>query len=113
MRMLTLGLIAGLAFMPATGFADSSKSKKEMVVTFSIKDYAAWRPVFDSAAADRAQKGVSAGVVYRNADSPNDLLVVFDIANKKNARAWMTSPDVRAAWEKGGVVGTPGYQFTD
>ena len=113
MRMLTLGLAIGLACLPAATFADQAKSKKEMIVTFSIADYAAWRPVFDAAAPERAQKGVTGGTVYRNTDTPNNLLVVFDIANKKNAKAWMTSSDVQAAWQKGGVVGTPAYQFTD
>ncbi len=110
MRALSFALILAFASV-SPAFAASSK--KEMIVTFAIQDYAAWRPVFDAAAAERAQKGVTGGTVYRSADNPNELLVVFDVANKKNARAWMTSADVKAAWQKGGVVGTPTYRFTD
>jgi hypothetical protein len=113
MRLLTLALVLGLTCLSAPGFADSSKPKpqREMIVTFSINDYAAWRPVFDAAAADRSKHGVTGGTVYRNADTPNSLLVVFDIANRKSARTWMTSPDVQTAWQKGGVIGTPTYRF--
>jgi len=111
MRIAVLGLALALCLSPAASFADQQKHPPEMIVSFGIKDYDAWRPVFDAAAAEREKAGVGDGQVYRNADRPNDLLVVFDVANEKSGRAWMTSPQVRAAWAKGGVIGTPSYRF--
>jgi hypothetical protein len=110
MHIAFLGLALALSLAPAAAFADQPASPS-MLVTFSIKDYNAWRPVFDAAASERAQDGVGKGQVYRSADKPNDLLVVFDVADEKRARAWMSSVQVRADWEKGGVIGTPSYRF--
>ena len=111
MRIAFLGLALMLSLAPAAAFADQPNASALMIVTFSIKDYNTWRPVFDAAAPDRAQDGVGKGQVYRSADRPNDLLVVFDVADEKRARAWMASVQVRADWEKGGVIGTPSYRF--
>jgi hypothetical protein len=111
MRIAFLGLALALSLAPASAFADQPNASPLMIVTFSIKDYNAWRPVFDAATAERAQDGVSKGQVYRCADRPNDLLVVFEVADEKRARAWMASMQVRADWEKGGVTGTPSYRF--
>jgi hypothetical protein len=113
MRFTMLGLALALWFAPMTGFADQPKASSAMIVTFSIKDYNSWRTVFDAVAPERAKDGVSEGEVYRSADNPSDLLVVFHVANEKRARAWMSSPQVRAAWEKGGVIGTPSYRFVN
>jgi len=91
MRIAFLGLALALSLAPAGAFADQPKASPAMIVTFSIKDYDAWRPVFDAAAPERARDGVDKGQVYRSADRPNDLLVVFDVADEKRARAWMSS----------------------
>lgn len=112
MRIFTCLMAFGLALAPSIAKSQSAAQSLQMIVTFSINDYAAWRPVFDAAAPQRAKFGVTDSRVYRDADSPNNLLVVFDVTNRKNANAWMTSAAVRADWEKGGVIGTPAYRFT-
>jgi len=111
MRRMLLGLALAVALLPVAAFADQ-KSPRTMIVMFSIKDFDAWQPVFNAAAPERAKDGVGAAKVYRNAESPNDLLVVFEVTSEKSGKAWMSSPQVRAAWEKGGVIGTPTYRFT-
>jgi hypothetical protein len=111
MRRMLLGLALAASLLPIAAFADQGKKPRAMIVTFTIKDYESWRPVFKAAASERAKDGVGAAKVYRNADSPNDLLVVFEVTSEKSGRTWMSSPQVRAAWEKGGVIGTPGYRF--
>lgn len=83
------------------------KKPKIMTVQFAVQDYAAWRPVFDQAEPLRAQAGIKNPRLYRSADQPNDLLVIFDVPSKKEGAAWIQSPALREAWSKGGVVGTP------
>ena len=111
MRRMMLGLALALSLLPVAAFADQDKKPRVMIVTFSIKDYDSWRPVFNAAAPERAKDGIGKAQVYRNADQPNDLLVVFEVASEKSGNAWMSSPQVRAAWVKGGVIGTPTYRF--
>ncbi len=116
LRRAVLARAAGLAVVAAVGLlpvAAAAKDKKpeSMAVEFSIKDYAAWRPVFDGAAADRMAAGVSNARVFRDADRPDRMLVIFDVASKQKGTAWMKSATVRADWQKGGVVGEPVYRF--
>jgi len=111
MRSGMIGLALAIWLTPAVGFAQSQTHRSEMIVTFSIKDYDAWRPVFDGAAPARAKAGVGKAQIFRNTDAANDLLVVFDVASKTSGRAWMSSSQVRADWQKGGVIGTPSYRF--
>ena len=86
-----------------------AKDKKPhyMTVQFSISDYAAWRPVFDAAEPMRVTANVKNPRIYRSADKPNDILVIFDIESKKAGRAWIDSPSLRSSWAKGGVIGDP------
>jgi hypothetical protein len=109
-RLSVLVLFIAVCLLPWAAHA-SSVPTATMVVTFSIRDYASWRPVFDAAGAERAKAGVTNGRVYRNADKPNSLLVLFDSASEPQGRAWMNSADVRAAWKRGGVVGEPSFHF--
>jgi hypothetical protein len=100
-------LVAGL--IPSAGWA--AKHTETMVVEFSVKDFAAWRPEFDVAAPARAKVGITNARVFRDADKPEHLLVLFDVANRDKAKAWMTSSAVKVYWQKGGVVGVPSYHF--
>ncbi len=111
MRSVIIGLGLALSLTSASSFAQAPTNRSEMIVTFSIKDYDAWRPVFDGAGPARAKAGVGKAQIFRNADSANDLLVVFDVASQTSGRAWMSSSQVRADWQKGGVIGTPRYRF--
>jgi len=104
---LALSLIA----LPVRGVWATEHHPLAMVVDFSIKDYDAWRPVFDAAAADRAKDGITNARVFRDADHPDHLVVIFDVTSTARATAWMKSATVRSAWQKGGVSGEPTYHF--
>jgi hypothetical protein len=106
-----MALFATLGQSPKAVLGATNASAPAMVVTFVIRDYTSWRPVFDAAGAERAKAGVTNGRVYRNADKRNDLLVVFDVADEAKGRAWMTSAAVKAAWKAGGVIGEPVFRF--
>ncbi len=108
-HFIALGALAAVLLAPLA--ARAADQIQTMVVEFAIKDYAAWRPVFDGADANRAKAGVTNPRVFRNADKPERLLVLFDAASVEQGRAWMTSAQVKADWEKGGVVGVPTVRF--
>lgn len=82
-----------------------------MVVEFTVRDYAAWRPVFDAADPQRVRAGVTAPQVFRDADSPNRMLVLFKVANRTKGDTWMKSETVREAMRKGGVIGEATHRF--
>jgi hypothetical protein len=84
-----------------------------MVIQHRVRDYAAWRPVYDAHQASRIGAGVTNGRVYRKAEDANDLLVLHDVADVAKARAWTQGEDLRTAMQKSGVLGEPAIQFVD
>ena len=83
-----------------------------MVIQHKIRDYDAWRPVYDAHQASRTGAGVTNGRVYRKAEDPNDILVVHDVADLAKARTWTEGEDLRAAMKRSGVVSKPVIYFS-
>lgn len=101
---------------------DSDTTKKAMApamavpfdvvdVRHDVKDYAKWRPVFDADSTNRKAAGGMDLVVGQNADNANSLLVVVKVSDLAKARAMMADPKLKAAMDKGGVIGKPDITF--
>lgn len=111
LRRHVFAALTALALMaPSAGWAKDEKPFT-MVVEFAIKDYAAWRPVFDGAEAQRVTAGVTNPRIYRGADKQEQVLVLFDVASRKQGMDWMRSPKLREDWRTGGVIGVPKHHF--
>lgn len=84
-----------------------------LLVQHKVRDYAAWRPAFDAHEPARAGAGITNGRVYRKAEDPNDLVLLFDVADVAKARTWAAGSDLKNAMEKAGVLGAPAINFVD
>jgi hypothetical protein len=80
-------------------------------VVHSVKDYAKWRPGFDADSVNRKAAGGQDLAVGRNIDSANSILVAVKISDIAKARAFMADPKLKAAMDKGGVIGKPDIQY--
>ena len=58
-----------------------------MIVRHSVRNYGAWRPVYDAHEAARTAAGLTNGRVFRSAEDPNDILLLFDMADRRRAEA--------------------------
>ena len=67
----------------------------KLVVQHKVRDYAAWRPVFDAHETSRRGAGITNGRVYRRAEDPNDLVLLFDVADVAKARTWAQGEDLK------------------
>ena len=76
-----------------------------------VKDYAAWRAGYDAGETSRISAGVTNGRVFRSAADPNDVVVLFDVADTAKARTWIGSDDLKATMQKSGVLGSPSIRF--
>jgi hypothetical protein len=57
--------------------------------------------------------GLTNGRVYRSAEQPNDILILFDMADRRRAEEFSQSADLRATMENAGVVGPPEHLFAE
>jgi phosphohistidine phosphatase SixA len=84
-----------------------------LVLLHRVKDYAAWRKVYDEVAPMQKAGGVTAESVFRAKDDPNNVLVLHHFASMPEAVAFMNGSDLREAMERAGVEGEPRLEFYD
>jgi quinol monooxygenase YgiN len=82
-----------------------------MLIQHQVKDYAAWKKVFDSAIDLRKSNGELSAQVYRDASDPNKITTINKWNTIANAQKFAHSPELKAAMEKAGVVGAPIVSF--
>jgi hypothetical protein len=82
-----------------------------LIVQHTVRDDAAWRPAYDAHAPSRTAAGITNGRVHRSAEDPNDLVLLFDVADPAKARTWSASEDLKTAMANAGVLGIPTIHF--
>ena len=83
-----------------------------LFVRHEVNDYAAWRKAYNDFGKARRNLGVTAQAVYRSTESPNDITVTQDFKSMEQAKAFIASPDLKAAMDKAGVKGAPQIWIT-
>jgi len=78
-----------------------------MLVQHHVKDFAAWKKVYDSVAVLRQSNGELSDQIFRDVGDPNKLTLLFKWNSVANAQKWAQSPELKAAMEKAGVDGAP------
>jgi hypothetical protein len=76
-------------------------------VQHTVRDYAAWRAIYDSLDEVQSDWGVTAASVHRMVDAPNTVLVLCQFATVAQAQGFLTSRQIRTAMERAGVEGDP------
>lgn len=82
-----------------------------MIIYHTVKDYKAWRPVYDGDTARRMASGLTEAAVERSADKPDDLKIVFRISDIEKAKAMGNDPALKEAMDKAGVISKPDIKF--
>ena|ERR1022692_3294869 len=84
---------------------------ENLTIHLKVKDYSTWRSAYDGREKARLSAGISNGRVFRNAEDPNDVVILQDVADPARARSWLGSPDIKAAMLKNGVLGSANVRF--
>lgn len=82
-----------------------------MLIQHTVKDFAAWKKVFDAAIELRTTHGELSAQVFRDASNPNKLTVINKWRSLESAQAFARSPELKASMEKAGVEGVPTVTF--
>jgi quinol monooxygenase YgiN len=82
-----------------------------LLIQHTVKDFAAWRKVFESAVELRKSNGELSAQVYHDASNPNKVTTLNKWNSLENAQKFANSPDLKAAMEKAGVLGQPSVTF--
>jgi heme-degrading monooxygenase HmoA len=82
-----------------------------LLVRHKVGDYESWKPVFDEHGTVREQSGSKGGRLFRNADDPNETVMLFEWDNLDNARTFAQSQDLRETMQRAGVADQPDIYF--
>ena len=84
-----------------------------VLVRFSVEDLAKWKPVFEEAAGLRKNFGSMGVRAFSKADSPNEVVILGEYADKEKAMQMFQSQEFREATARAGVKGAPEVTFLD
>jgi quinol monooxygenase YgiN len=78
-----------------------------ILIQHRVEDYKTWRPFFDQHEGMRKKYGAIGSRVFQKADEPNNIYLLLDWDNEKNANNFFESSDLQAIMKKAGVVSQP------
>jgi hypothetical protein len=78
-----------------------------VIISHECKNYADWKKVFDADEGNRLKAGFKSTGLYHAADNPNKITIVGEAPSVEAINGFMTNPELKAAMEKGGVIGMP------
>ena len=70
-----------------------------------VQDYDQWRVVFDEDTDNRAASGSRGARIFRSADDPSELVVLFEWESLEMARRRIESKALSQKFEEAGVAG--------
>ncbi len=78
-----------------------------LAVRHKVRDYAAWKQVFDEFAPQRRAGGEVSYQIYHIEDDRNDIALVFEWDSMANLKSFTTSDELKGAMADAGVEGEP------
>jgi hypothetical protein len=78
-----------------------------VVVHHRVRDFAAWKPVFDAHQDVRQKHGATRHWLYHAPGDGNDVVVAVEMPSPEAAQAFMADPSLAAAMREAGVEGPP------
>jgi quinol monooxygenase YgiN len=82
-----------------------------LLVRHKVADYERWKAAFDQQMAVRHHGGERSCRIFRSADDPNELTLLFEWEDLNRARSFMNSPEARSYIQQAGVTGVPEIHF--
>jgi quinol monooxygenase YgiN len=89
----------------------SSTPGAAAVATHEVRDYAAWKKVFDEHAATRTRSGILGTHINRAAENPNLVSLYLAAKDAASLHAFLGSEDLKATMQHAGVQGAPSIAF--
>jgi len=78
-----------------------------LIMQTRVRDYDAWKAVFDDSEQLRARHGCTGHEIYRSADDGNALTLHLRFATREGGDALRTDPELAANMRRAGVEGPP------
>ncbi|NVO18331.1 MAG: DUF3764 family protein [Bacteroidetes bacterium] len=77
------------------------------ILSHEVRNYSDWKKVFDADEVNRTKAGFNIHSLYHSVDNPNKITLIGEVPSVEALHSFMTNPELKAAMEKGGVIGMP------
>lgn len=84
-----------------------------VIVRHRVRDYEAWKPIFDEHGAVRRRHGALGHRLYRVAGDPDEQVIVNLFQDAEGAQAFLADPSLREVMQRAGVEGQPDVLVCD
>jgi hypothetical protein len=86
-------------------------NNENLTIHLKVKDFNAWQTSYNGNEKNRTSAGITNGSVFRNAQDPNDVVILQDVADVAKARTWLGSDEMKSTMQQSGVLGSPSIRF--
>lgn len=100
-----------LSILTITACAQQPKTNYYLSISHEVADYDNWRAVFDNFSTDRKESGINDLFVKQNINNTNSITVFSKVTNLEKAKEFMSSPTLKEAMAKAGVISQPEIVF--
>jgi quinol monooxygenase YgiN len=83
------------------------------IIRSTVRDYGEWRKVYDQAGPMQKAGGVIEESVYQAKNDPNDIVVLHRFDTIEQAEKFVSSPELKDAMQRAGVVGAPRIEVVE
>ena len=83
------------------------------LIRHKVEDFEKWKPIFDEDAENREANGSMGGYLFRNADDPNEVLVLFEWDELDKVRRYGQTDELRQKMQQAGVDDRPDFYFLE
>lgn len=84
-----------------------------LFIRHTVEDYDRWKPLFDQHSIMRQSNGCRGGLLFRDANRPNEVVILFEWDNLERAHQFSQSQDLRETMQRAGVIGHPEVYFLE
>jgi heme-degrading monooxygenase HmoA len=84
-----------------------------LLIRHKVKDYAAWKKVFDGFIDTRKAGGEKTFQILHTDNDSNNLVAYFEWDSLENAKKFASSPELKDTMGKAGVVEQPEIYFLE
>lgn len=78
-----------------------------VIISHECKNYSDWKKVFDADEVNRSKAGFKSTGVFQSVDNANKITIIGEAPSVEAVNGFMTNPELKAAMDKGGVIGVP------
>ncbi len=61
-----------------------------LLITLDTPDYTEWKSAYDAHSETRDQAGLTQMQIWRDADAPGRVVILFEAADKARAKKWLS-----------------------